>query len=233
MISFWGLIRDLLGDIFDWDSRVWRTLRPLAFRPGLLTGEFLRGRRAHYTPPFRMYLILSVMFFLIASIWDPARTSNLQLGDGGAALHDQRRCARGEAATDATRRAADAGAAPGAATRRRRPPPHTGDSSRGRRPQAARRRTPRASKLIENLVRRLPEAERANIRAELDEELRRGVAGGAREGAEGHGRPLQRGELPLDIGFSNKYEPRLREACSKIIADTQSSAARCSRTSRK
>ena len=86
VISLWGLIKDFLGDFFDWDSRVWRTLRPLAFRPGLLTQEYLRGRRAHYTPPFRMYLILSVVFFLIASIFDPGKDIAFNLGDGGAAL---------------------------------------------------------------------------------------------------------------------------------------------------
>ena len=31
--------------------------------PCWLTQEFLRGRRASYTPPFRMYLILSMLFF--------------------------------------------------------------------------------------------------------------------------------------------------------------------------
>src|SRR4030095_12870336 len=85
-ISLWGLVRDFLGDVFDWDARIWRTLRPLTFRPGLLTQEFLRGRRAHYTPPFRMYLILSVVFFLIASIFDPGKDLTLDLGNGGASL---------------------------------------------------------------------------------------------------------------------------------------------------
>jgi Protein of unknown function (DUF3667) len=49
------------------DSRLWRTLAPLLFRPGFLTREFLRGRRARYLPPFRLYLVASVIFFLIAS----------------------------------------------------------------------------------------------------------------------------------------------------------------------
>ena len=70
VLSLWGLLKDLFGDLFEWDSRVWRTLRPLAFRPGLLTQEYLRGRRASYTPPFRMYLVLSLLFFLVA-FFDP------------------------------------------------------------------------------------------------------------------------------------------------------------------
>jgi len=47
------------------DSRVWRTLLYLLTRPGLLTREFLAGRRVSYLPPFRLYLVISVVFFLV------------------------------------------------------------------------------------------------------------------------------------------------------------------------
>ncbi|MEJ0085948.1 MAG: DUF3667 domain-containing protein [Pseudomonadota bacterium] len=47
------------------DSRLWRTLVYLLTRPGLLTREFLDGRRARYLPPFRLYIVISVVFFLV------------------------------------------------------------------------------------------------------------------------------------------------------------------------
>ena len=47
------------------DSRLWRSLGYLLTRPGLLTREFLEGRRARYLPPFRLYLVISVVFFLV------------------------------------------------------------------------------------------------------------------------------------------------------------------------
>jgi hypothetical protein len=47
------------------DSRLWRTLWFLLARPGLLTREFFEGRRARYLPPFRLYLVISVVFFLV------------------------------------------------------------------------------------------------------------------------------------------------------------------------
>jgi hypothetical protein len=50
------------------DSRVWRTFVPLLFRPGFLTQQYLAGRRASYLPPFRLYIVLSVVFFLIVSL---------------------------------------------------------------------------------------------------------------------------------------------------------------------
>lgn len=49
------------------DSRLWRTLWLLLSKPGFLTVEFLEGRRARYLPPFRLYLVLSVVLFLVAA----------------------------------------------------------------------------------------------------------------------------------------------------------------------
>lgn len=70
LISIWELLKDAFGDLLELDSRLWRTLIPLTIRPGRLTHDYLRGRRARYMPPFRMYLVLSIVFFLIA-FFDP------------------------------------------------------------------------------------------------------------------------------------------------------------------
>jgi hypothetical protein len=50
------------------DGRFWQTLRRLAFSPGFLTNEYFRERRASYIPPFRLYLVLSLVFFGVASL---------------------------------------------------------------------------------------------------------------------------------------------------------------------
>ena len=47
------------------DSRVWLTLWPLLLKPGFLTKEFFEGRRSRYLPPFRLYLVISAIFFLL------------------------------------------------------------------------------------------------------------------------------------------------------------------------
>jgi hypothetical protein len=47
------------------DSRLWRTLVALLFRPGHLTTEYFANRRERYLPPLRLYLIISVLFFAI------------------------------------------------------------------------------------------------------------------------------------------------------------------------
>ncbi len=70
LISLWELISEAFGDLFEIDSRLWQTLIPLIMRPGQLTRDYLRGRRARYMPPFRSYLVLSLIFFLVA-FFDP------------------------------------------------------------------------------------------------------------------------------------------------------------------
>jgi hypothetical protein len=62
------LIHEALEGITHSDSRLWRTLYLLWFKPGKLTQEFVAGRRAAYLPPFRLYLVLSILFFLAASV---------------------------------------------------------------------------------------------------------------------------------------------------------------------
>jgi hypothetical protein len=61
------LLHELLEGLTHSDSRLWRTLKTLWFKPGKLTEEFVAGRRIAYLPPFRLYLILSIVFFLMLS----------------------------------------------------------------------------------------------------------------------------------------------------------------------
>jgi hypothetical protein len=67
------------------DSRLWRTLWYLFSRPGFLTKEFFAGRRVAYLPPFRLYLVLSVMVFLFLSLSsDDPSVANQPLVRGSA-----------------------------------------------------------------------------------------------------------------------------------------------------
>ena len=70
LISLWELISDAFGDLFEIDSRLWQTLVKLMLKPGQLTHDYLQGRRARYMPPFRMYLVMSLLFFVVA-FFDP------------------------------------------------------------------------------------------------------------------------------------------------------------------
>jgi len=62
--SVWHFIQIATEDVTHADSRVWSTLAALLLKPGFLTRQFLDGRRASYLPPVRLYLVLSVVFFI-------------------------------------------------------------------------------------------------------------------------------------------------------------------------
>ena len=66
--SLFPVLYQVLGETFEADSRVWRTMRALFLRPGFLSLEFSRNRRAHYLSPFRLYLFTSLLFFLVLSL---------------------------------------------------------------------------------------------------------------------------------------------------------------------
>jgi len=50
------------------DGKIFQTLQLLVTKPGELTLEYLRGRRARYISPVRLYLTLSLLFFAVASL---------------------------------------------------------------------------------------------------------------------------------------------------------------------
>ena len=64
-------VRELAVDAFSelsgWDGRFATTLRALVRRPGLLTREFLAGHRARYISPLRLYLMASLVYFVLAA----------------------------------------------------------------------------------------------------------------------------------------------------------------------
>jgi hypothetical protein len=60
--------QEVTEDLTHADSRLWSTILALLFKPGFLTREFLNGRRVRYLPPLRLYLVLSVLFFLVLGL---------------------------------------------------------------------------------------------------------------------------------------------------------------------
>jgi hypothetical protein len=63
-----SMLHDVADTILNIDSRIFRTLLPLYFRPGFLSNEYFAGRRVRYVTPFRLYFFLSVAAFLLIQI---------------------------------------------------------------------------------------------------------------------------------------------------------------------
>ncbi|MBV5313722.1 MAG: DUF3667 domain-containing protein [Prolixibacteraceae bacterium] len=62
---FGFVIYDFVGNFFAFDTRFFQTFRFLLFRPGFLTAEFFAGRRMRYSPPFRIFVFLSFILFIL------------------------------------------------------------------------------------------------------------------------------------------------------------------------
>ena len=72
-----SLVSEILRETFELDSRTFRTLKLLVLRPGELSAEFSRNRRASYSSPIRLYLFFSLLFFFVLSV----TTETVQQGE--------------------------------------------------------------------------------------------------------------------------------------------------------
>lgn len=63
--SFAEFAHEFIGHYVALEGRLWGTFTRLLFRPGLLTIEYMRGRRKRYVEPLRVYLTLSILFFAL------------------------------------------------------------------------------------------------------------------------------------------------------------------------
>ncbi len=66
--SSFMLARNFFEDTFGFDSRMWRTLGLMAVRPGTVPKDFAHGRRSRFTPPVRLFLVVSFLFFLTIAL---------------------------------------------------------------------------------------------------------------------------------------------------------------------
>lgn len=66
--SFRHVIADVAESFLNWDSKFVTTIGLLLIRPGWLTNQFIAGRRTRYLHPLRLYLLVSIAFFLCARL---------------------------------------------------------------------------------------------------------------------------------------------------------------------
>ncbi len=60
-----GLVVHFFNDITHFEGKFLTAIRYLLFKPGFLTAEYFRGRRAGYMNPVRMYVFSSAFFFIL------------------------------------------------------------------------------------------------------------------------------------------------------------------------
>lgn len=61
---FWWILGEFLDSVFGYDSRTFRTIWLLFAEPGEFTRRYNAGQRASLLPPFRLFVIATLVFFL-------------------------------------------------------------------------------------------------------------------------------------------------------------------------
>jgi hypothetical protein len=80
------LAADAVAEFSGWDGRLASTVRALVRRPGFLTHEFLEGRRVRYISPLRLYLMASLVYFLIDAAAPNSRNRTGEVSVGGMSV---------------------------------------------------------------------------------------------------------------------------------------------------
>ncbi len=78
-LSFKLFVEEFFGDVFSYDSRLWGTVFPLILKPGKVAYEFVSGKRKEFINPFRTYLTVSLLFFVVLGL---VKTIQQYNGDG-------------------------------------------------------------------------------------------------------------------------------------------------------
>ena len=66
-VTMHEFVHELTHETLHVDGRIFQSIRRL-LSPGFLTSEYIRGRRARWISPIRLYLIFSVAFFALSAI---------------------------------------------------------------------------------------------------------------------------------------------------------------------
>lgn len=63
--SLWHLISHFIEAFIHFDSKFFKTIIPLLFKPGFLTKEYNAGRQKRYFHPVSMYVFVSTLYFFL------------------------------------------------------------------------------------------------------------------------------------------------------------------------
>ncbi|MCB0626448.1 MAG: DUF3667 domain-containing protein [Saprospiraceae bacterium] len=84
-VTFGELIREFVDAVFNFDSKIFRTLAALLV-PGKLTREYFQGRHRTYLHPIRIFLVLTVLFMAMVAF----NSSDVEVNLGSISKYTER-----------------------------------------------------------------------------------------------------------------------------------------------
>ena len=70
-VSLWSVLKDAIGEMFELDGRVIRSLKTIVRYPGQLSLAFAENRRASFVNPFRLFMFTTIFWFFLFGITFP------------------------------------------------------------------------------------------------------------------------------------------------------------------
>jgi Protein of unknown function (DUF3667) len=68
--TFMKLLEQGFDTFTHLDSKFYNSFRSLLFKPGLLSSEYIKGKRKPYMKPFQVFFICNILFFIFLSTYD-------------------------------------------------------------------------------------------------------------------------------------------------------------------
>ncbi len=65
---FHYLFTHFIEDLLHYEGSFWKTVKTLLFKPGLLTLEYLKGRRKQFVAPVKLYIFVSFFVFFVGGM---------------------------------------------------------------------------------------------------------------------------------------------------------------------
>jgi hypothetical protein len=59
------MVSHAVADYFHFESKFFATVKPLLLKPGRLTKEYVTGKRVSFIHPIRLYIFISIVFFIV------------------------------------------------------------------------------------------------------------------------------------------------------------------------
>lgn len=72
-VSLSEYLGELLEGLTNLNGRFWGSLRALLFKPGLLSADYLAGRRVRWMRPLHLFLLINLVYFFLSS-WNTFTT---------------------------------------------------------------------------------------------------------------------------------------------------------------
>ncbi|MDY7397018.1 DUF3667 domain-containing protein [Aureibaculum sp. 2210JD6-5] len=76
-MSIKQFLSEFFIDFFSFDSRFFKTFTPLIFKPGKISKEYINGKRMQYVNPFKLYLNVTIVFFLLQGLFSTIDEYNI------------------------------------------------------------------------------------------------------------------------------------------------------------